>query len=135
MKRARALFVTRRVLELGGLGHPSSTSTAGWLRDYAARGYRLFVVADALSFEGRGFGSKTEMLAWLRSCERHALPVADVLLLDNAFDPAPFWDTARRFNVALHTSVFVSAGGELSGAVRNAGIAQSETGQTIGLAA
>jgi len=136
MKRERALFVTRRAIEFGRSVDGLSRIVTGILRDFAARGYRIMIVTDELTLCGETFDSTTRMLQNVRNSERHVLPVADVLLLANAFDPRPFWDAARRFSVSLEQSTFLSIAGELSGAARTAGVHHSEaTTQVFGQAA
>ena len=136
MQRERALFVTRRAIEFGRSVDGLSRVVTGILRDFAARGYRILIVTDELELCSDTFETKTQMLQEVRTSERHVLPISDVLLLANAFDPGPFWDTARRFTLSLEKSTFLSSAGEFSGAARTAGVLRSEaTTQVFGKAA
>jgi hypothetical protein len=135
MKRNRALFVTRRVLESGSADQGLSDLVTGWLRDYAAMGYVIFAVTDELALGPRTFETRKQLLTALRDSERHTVPVSDVVVVSSTSDPAPFWDMARRFNLALQASLFVSVRGELSGGARSAGVDRSEPCVAVGLAA
>jgi hypothetical protein len=136
MKRERALFVTRRAIEFGRSVDGLSRIVTGILRDFAARGYRVLLVTDGLELGDQVFEDKTHMLQNVRNSERHVLPVSDVLALRNPFDPGPFWDAARRFNLSLENSTFLSIAGEFAGAARTAGVHHSEpTTQVFGRAA
>ena len=131
MKRERALFVTRRAIEFDRTVEGLSQIVTGILRDYSARGYRVLLVTDRPEVGGREFDSKGAMLQYLRSAEYHPLPISDVLVLTSAFDPAPFWDAARRFNLSLQDSTFLSLAGEFSGAAHTAGVEHAEPSEEV----
>lgn len=136
MHGERALFLTRQALESGRTAAGLSARLTGMLRDYAARGYVILVVTDELRLGDETFTTARLMLQAIRNVERHVLPVADVLLLQSSFDPRPFWDAARRFNVSLAASTYVTQAGELGGAARTAGVDRIEaSAEVFGLAA
>ncbi len=72
--------------------------------------------------------NRVELLYSIRTHQRSpfGLPLSDVLVMHNPYDPAPFWDTARRFSLSLESSIFVSRGGEIAAAAKNAGVMRSE---------
>lgn len=138
MTRKRALFVTLHAVEPDGSIQPLPRPVAGLLGDYVAKGYRVFVVTDRLAMTGRGYDSGTELLRALRGERvlRHAIPVTGCVLLENAYDPGPFWAAARCYGLDLGRSSLVSRSGELSGAARSAGVGFFERGDELfGLAA
>ena len=136
MNRERALFVTSEALESSRSPDGLSPLVTGFLRDHAAQGYRVLVVTDRLQLGEWHYDSKVHMLQAVRTCERHLLPISDILHLGDAYDPTPFWDAARRFNLSLAHSILVSSHGELAGAARNAGVHKTEpSGMVFGLAA
>jgi hypothetical protein len=127
MERRRALFITLTSLSSARKGQTSSTVTDRF-RDFAARGYRIFLVTDRLEYGDCEYHSRVELLAAVRSDpNRHyAAPVTGVVMLSNNMDPKPFWDAARRFNLSLGNSTFISSHGEYLSAARNAGVERSE---------
>ena len=133
MERRRALFVTLRSLSSSRAPGRNSTTVTERFRDFAARGYRVFLVTDRLHFRDCEYRSRVELLAAVRrdSNQRYAAPVTDVVVLSSQIDPKPFWDVARRFNLSLDSSTFVSSGGELLSAARNAGVTRAELSDSL----
>lgn len=126
MRRKRALFITLDALHFTDYGgDPRALSV---LRDYAACGFRIIVISDPTSLRDLSCGNRVELLHSIRTHPRSpfGLPIADVLVMHNPYDPAPFWDAARRFSLSLDTSIFVSRGGEITAAAKNAGVMRSE---------
>ena len=137
MRRKRALFVSLDALQSGN-GSSLDPRTLGLLRDHAACGSCVIVVTDSLEMSGRDYANAVELLRAIRNeCRsRHRVPVEGMCILDNAFDPAPFWDAARRFGLSLPDSVLVSRSGEYVAAAKTAGIVRTESSSgTFGVAA
>ena len=128
MIRKRALFVSLHALDEAGNDTRLLESSVDLLRDYAAAGYQVIIVTDDLELSGRCYRSRIELLAALRTDWRrhYAVPVSDVLHTHSASDPAPFWDAARRFNLSLTASTFISYDGRHAAAARNAGVGRTE---------
>ena len=128
MRRKRALFVSLNALQSSD-GGSLDAATLGLLRDHAACGSCVIVVSDNLEMNGRTYENAAELLRAIhRECgSRHSVPVAGLCILDNAFDPAPFWDAARRFGLSLPDSIFVSRLGEYAGAAKTAGVIRTES--------
>ncbi len=128
MIRKRALFVSLHALDEAGSDSRLLESSVDLLRDYAAGGFQVIIVTDDLELSGETYGSRIELLAALRTDWRrhYAVPVLDVLRVESASDPAPFWDAARRFNISLSASTFISYDGRHSAAANNAGIGRTE---------
>ena len=137
MRRKRALFVSLDALQSRNGGSLDPT-TLGLLRDHAACGSCVLVVTDRLEMTGRCFENPAALLTAIRGeCRsRHDVPVVGLLILDNAFDPAPFWDSARRFGLSLSDSTFVSRQGEFEAAAKTAGVIRTElSNSALGFAA
>ena len=136
MRTCRALFIPLSSIQSeSGLLNPT---VMDMLRDYAAMGYRIIAVTDRLEYCNQSYSACSDLLAALRSdrSQRYAAPFSDVILMKNPFDPGPFWDTARRFNLALGSSTFVTHKGVFLAGARNAGVGLSEPFQSIfGMAA
>lgn len=126
MRRNRALFMTTEAL-LGRRPAPRPAAI-DMVRDHAACGHRIVLVSGGLTFAGQEYETLPEMLADIRRCARgrYDLPVGDIILIDSPFDPSPFWAVARRCNIDLGRSAFVSEGDEYTAAARNAGIDRLE---------
>ncbi|MBN1947453.1 MAG: hypothetical protein JW797_17410 [Bradymonadales bacterium] len=137
MNSNRALFIPIASLR-SCPGMPVSPFVLALLRDHAAMGYRIMVVTDHLDLCGQRHDSCAELLCTLRNDRhpRYIAPLTEVILLKNSFDPGPFWDAARRFNLSLERSIFVNCRGEYLAAARTAGVGRSELhGDLFGQAA
>ena len=134
MKRDRALLITLEALGDGQCGERLAPHVAGFLRDYIARGFRVIVVTDRLEFRGRRY-SECELLETIRGLERARLPITEIVVLRNGYDPGPLWDVARRFDLSLHNSTMVSLNGEYVAAARTAGVNRAAGPEVLGAAA
>lgn len=134
--KKRGLFVALSALTIGSSPR-SLTASVDLLRDFAAAGYTIILTTDALDLDGQRFASGAELLAALRERQplHWALPIEDVVLVGGSADPTPFWDAARRHNVSLRRSVFITHDGNYEQAARIAGIDRMESGAYVFAAA
>lgn len=110
-----------------------SDSLARFARSHARRGNPVFLVLVASKL-GEPVRTRTELLAAARELTRDRrgdIPFADVIVLTNSEDLGPFWDVARRFNVALIESLVVCSNGRMPNAARNAGIGRCVTPEEL----
>jgi nicotinamidase-related amidase len=135
MRREKALFITLQALEDGAENGELAPYVSAYLRDHIALGYRVIIVTDRLELWGRKYEER-ELLEKISTLERHRIPITDLILLQNSYDPGPLWDVARRFHLSLGTSTIIARDGEYVAAARNAGVfRQGSSREAFGAAA